>query len=241
MRLSCDSSDRFMPAPSPRNSSSRRKRAGPARAPSRPGSPIAAKRRVATAARQRAILDAALACFSQLGYEQTTMAHVRDRAGASTGSIYHHFKSKEQLARALYLEGIREAQASGLAALVKQRSTERGIMALVNSYLDWVDAHRDWARFLLSARHAEFMVAAEDELSAMNRASERAAAAWLEERTAAGELPRLDPALFRALIYAPVGHFARSFLAGNTTVSMAEAKLTLARASWHALRGLLPR
>jgi AcrR family transcriptional regulator len=186
-------------------------------------------------------LDAAVACFSQLGYEQTTMAHVRQRAGASTGSIYHHFKSKEQLARALYLEGIREAQANGLAVLIKQRSTERGIMALVSSYLDWVDTHREWARFLLSMRHAEFMVSAEGELSAMNRATERAALDWLEQRIAAGELPRLDPVLFRALVYAPVGHFARSYLAGKTTVPMAEARVLLARATWHALQGLLSR
>ena len=32
------------------------------------------------------------------------------RARASIGSIYHHFRSKEQLAAALYVEGLRDYQ-----------------------------------------------------------------------------------------------------------------------------------
>jgi len=38
------------------------------------------------------------------------MADIRVRARASIGSIYHHFRSKEQLAAALYVEGLRDYQ-----------------------------------------------------------------------------------------------------------------------------------
>ena len=54
--------------------------------------------------RKREILEAALACFGELGYEKTTLAEIRARSEASTGSIYHHFRSKEHLFAALYLE-----------------------------------------------------------------------------------------------------------------------------------------
>ena len=60
---------------------------------------------VGVASRRQAILDAALACFTNKGFTETTMEDIRIRSGASTGSIYHHFSNKEMLARALYLEG----------------------------------------------------------------------------------------------------------------------------------------
>ena len=58
-------------------------------------------------ARRRAILEAALECFTSYGFAKTTMDDIRVQANASTGSLYHHFRSKEQLAAELYVEGIR--------------------------------------------------------------------------------------------------------------------------------------
>lgn len=43
------------------------------------------------------ILDAALACFIELGYEGTSMSAVAERAGVIKQTIYSHFASKELL------------------------------------------------------------------------------------------------------------------------------------------------
>lgn len=43
------------------------------------------------------ILDAALALFSHQGYRTTSMREIADRAGVSTGNVYHHFKDKESI------------------------------------------------------------------------------------------------------------------------------------------------
>ena len=43
------------------------------------------------------ILDAALALFSHQGYRATSMREIADRAGVSTGSVYHQFKDKEAI------------------------------------------------------------------------------------------------------------------------------------------------
>src|ERR671914_2892020 len=110
-----------------------------------------------TRRRREAILDAALECFSTLGYDRTTLADIRKRAGASTGSIYHHFKSKEQIAASLYLQGVVETQEAGLRALLRTKSGEAGVAAQVRSYIDWVVAHPDKARFLLTMRHEQFL------------------------------------------------------------------------------------
>lgn len=50
---------------------------------------------------RRAVLDAALHLFSHQGYRATTMREIADRAGASTGNVYHHFPDKERIFREL--------------------------------------------------------------------------------------------------------------------------------------------
>jgi AcrR family transcriptional regulator len=63
--------------------------------------------------RRRAdILAAALECFTRSGYEATRIEDIRSRSGASIGSIYHHFGSKERIAAVLHVEAIRAYQAS---------------------------------------------------------------------------------------------------------------------------------
>src|SRR5215470_3712527 len=76
--------------------------------------------------RQRAILMAALDCFSTRGVSATTIEDIRAKSGASIGSIYHHFRSKENLAATLYVEGLREYHAGLLRALRRCRSAEYG-------------------------------------------------------------------------------------------------------------------
>ena len=46
------------------------------------------------------ILDAALALFSHQGYRATSMREIAEKAGVSTGNVYHHFADKE----AIFLE-----------------------------------------------------------------------------------------------------------------------------------------
>src|SRR5947199_7392225 len=50
---------------------------------------------------RRQVLDAALQLFSHRGYRATTMRDIADRAGASTGNVYHHFPDKEAIFRTL--------------------------------------------------------------------------------------------------------------------------------------------
>jgi len=50
---------------------------------------------------RRQVLDAALNLFSHQGYRATTVRDIADKAGVSTGNVYHHFKDKEQIFRTL--------------------------------------------------------------------------------------------------------------------------------------------
>jgi AcrR family transcriptional regulator len=47
------------------------------------------------------ILDAALELFSHQGYRATSIREIAERAGVSTGNVYHHFRDKDAIFRAL--------------------------------------------------------------------------------------------------------------------------------------------
>ena len=47
------------------------------------------------------VLEAALDLFSHRGYRATSIRDIADRAGVSTGAVYHHFSDKETMFRAL--------------------------------------------------------------------------------------------------------------------------------------------
>ncbi len=188
--------------------------------------------------RKREILDAALQCFAGKGFAATTMADIRERAGASTGSIYHHFKSKEQLAAELYLEGVRRAQQHGLEALLHEHNAEQGVRALVNAYLDWVRDNPRFAAFLYAMQQADFVQAVEADLERIQREGVEGAAEWFRARMLRGELPNLPADVVRAILYGPAAHFARQWTAAQADVDLETAKRHLATAAWRALDGL---
>ena len=57
-----------------------------------------------------ALLEAALALFSSQGYRATSVRDIAERAGVSTGSVYHHFRDKEAIFQTL-LDHFRAATA----------------------------------------------------------------------------------------------------------------------------------
>lgn len=194
--------------------------------------------RAGTTTRKRDILNAALACFASKGYDATTLADIRERAGASTGSIYHHFKNKAELAAELYLEGVRSTQSHGLAALLAHPDAQSGVRALVAAYLDWVAEQPELARFLFAMRRAEFMEPVEARLAQMNRDTFARSSAWFRGRIAAGELPQVSPSVFRAILYGPASHYARHWLRGESEGDLEEAKQQLSAAAYAALQAL---
>jgi AcrR family transcriptional regulator len=93
--------------------------------------------------RRQNILDAALTCFVEKGLVATTIEEIRRSAGASIGSLYHHFDSKDDLAAALYVEGLRDYQKGAVAELRAHPGAEEGVKAAVVHHLRWVMGHNE--------------------------------------------------------------------------------------------------
>ena len=107
---------------------------------------------MARPSRKDEILQAALACFTEHGVDVTTIEMIRDRSGASIGSLYHHFGNKERIIAALYLAGTAQYADLLQRGFASAASAEACVKLLVTSYIDWVVANPDWARFILHSR-----------------------------------------------------------------------------------------
>ena len=51
----------------------------------------------ASASRRQQILDTAAAVFAEKGIASTTVRDISEQVGIYSGSLYHHFKSKEEI------------------------------------------------------------------------------------------------------------------------------------------------
>jgi AcrR family transcriptional regulator len=189
-----------------------------------------------TEQRRRAILDATLACFTEVGYLDTTMEDIRRRSGASNGSIYHHFKGKEQLAAALYLQGIVDYQGGLKNELNRCTGAREGLAALVRYHLFWVRDHSDWARFLFRMRHADFMALAERPIADANRELVAVMKGFFQRHVAAGTLRHLPPELYMSIVLGPCQELARHWLLEKRNVDLDRAAEELGEAAWQSLR-----
>ena len=107
---------------------------------------------MARSTRTDEILQAALACVTEVGVDATTIEMIRDRSGASIGSLYHHFGNKERILAALYMAGTAQYAELLEQGFAGADSAEACVKLLVTSYIDWVVANPDWARFVLHSR-----------------------------------------------------------------------------------------
>src|SRR5262249_57971878 len=136
-------------------------------------------------------------------------------AKASIGSIYHHFRSKEQLAAALYVEGLRDYQESFLGELDRHRRAREAVSSLVRHHLRWVRDNPDWSRFLYDHRQSEFVAAAEGAVRDLNEGFYRASGARWQGLIDGGGVIELPPGLLVAILLGPGHEVARNELGGR--------------------------
>ncbi len=191
---------------------------------------------VGTKTRQHQIIRAALACFNEVGFVDTTMEDIRLRSGASNGSIYHHFKSKDQLAASLYLQGILDYQTGLIEELGRHAGAREGIHAVVRFHLSWVRDHPDWSRYLFQMRHAGFMADKEDSIRAANKTFSEGVGSYFKKHVEAGALRSVAPKVFISLLLGPCQEFARQWLARPVAEEAEAAIDEIAEAAWQALR-----
>ena len=192
-------------------------------------------RRVTTAARRQVILDAALGLFTTRGLRATSVEDIRSASGASNGSLYHHFGSKEGIAAALYAAAIEDYQRGAVAVFKSAASVEAAFRGCVEHYLHWVEGHRELALLMLAVEYTDVRELAADRVAALNEAFRAEVGEWMEARAETGELPDVPRDLLLPAVLGPARRFAELWLEGKTQTRIGDAARTLAEVSWHGL------
>ncbi|BBU24737.1 TetR/AcrR family transcriptional regulator [Mycobacterium xenopi] len=162
------------------------------------------------------ILQAALDCFTELGYDRTTVTMIRERSGVSNGALFHHFPNKEAIAAGLYLDAMRCVQEGYWATLKDQPATLRDAVAgIVAKLLGWVESNQQWARFLYAQGHLDWSSDAAGELRTINRDLVLAYREWLGPFIATGQVRDLPMVVIVAVVTGPAHAIAQRWLAGQ--------------------------
>jgi AcrR family transcriptional regulator len=187
-------------------------------------------------ARRRTILDAALEVFLESGVDAASVDEVRNRSGASVGSLYHRFGSKEGIAAAVYVDALRDYQAEFVAALDRARDAAEGIRSAVRTHMRWVRGNPDRAQFLFAVAGADVRRAASTELRDLNDPFFARIESWLHRHVEAGEIRAASFDVVYALWLGPSQELARLWLARGRHGSLRTETALLADAAWRSLR-----
>ncbi|MNF33832.1 HTH-type transcriptional repressor KstR2 [compost metagenome] len=81
------------------------------------------------------LLQTAAHLFRSKGYERTTVRDLASAVGIQSGSIFHHFKSKDEILRSVMEETIRYNTALMQASLAEASSLRERVLALIRCEL----------------------------------------------------------------------------------------------------------
>jgi AcrR family transcriptional regulator len=175
-----------------------------------------------------------LKVFAEEGVAAASIERIRELSGASTGSIYHYFGSKDGIAGAVYVACMAHYHQRFLQAVGSHDRARDFIEAGVRQHLGWVAINRERAIFLTTSRES-LTLAHVAELRDLNRGFFRRLnelfAPWIE----VGRIRPLPLNLLEAIWIGPSQELTRHWLAGRVE-TLDEAADALAAAAWNALK-----
>lgn len=175
------------------------------------------------------ILEAARALIVRSGYDQMSIWALSEASGASNGSIYHHFGSRDGVLRELVRRAIADFQFGLVRTLLAhEEDAAGGVRAAVTHVLTWSERRADDARLLLAHRD---LVMRHPVDPGFFPAVER----WLRAQAQAERMPEVTPRTAYALAIAPAQAFAEHWLRGLDPTPPTAHAGRLGDAAWAAL------
>jgi AcrR family transcriptional regulator len=82
------------------------------------------------------ILEAALECFAEKGYDGTRIRQIAEKAGVTEGALYRHYTSKEEVAQALYKQYLSQFATTLQQAANSSLPLEEQLRAMIRAGLE---------------------------------------------------------------------------------------------------------
>ena len=151
---------------------------------------------------QARLLNAATQVFLEHGFAASSMDMVRQLAGVSNGSLYHHFPTKARLADVLYAYTLRDFHSALQPSIGERTTAEAGVRSMIRAYINWVVAHPDRARLLHELRRGGHL-SEDGEWTKEREDSFRALSDWVSRKVAQGQMRKMPFSVWVALVFAP--------------------------------------
>lgn len=183
------------------------------------------------------ILAAALKLFVEQGYFKTNVPDLSRDSKCSVGSIYHTFRNKEEVAKALYEEGITSFRRALAHSLKDEKEVEPFVKRLITSFLEFSEMNHQLSKYLWLSRHNEFMTGIIQHptrvgLDPLGRKLTSVLKKGIREEKLR---PMKANILWSILFGIPVG-YVRDWLDGYNPEPPSEVKDLLADSCWRALK-----
>lgn len=95
------------------------------------------------------LLDSAAKLFASKGYRETTMRDIGAEVGMQAGSVYYHFKSKEELLLAVYAMAVDGIEARLLEALENVEDPWQRLEVAVITHLETILDRNDYSSVMI--------------------------------------------------------------------------------------------
>lgn len=189
-------------------------------------------------ATRAAVMRAATGLFSERGYKGTSVRAIVEKAGASMGSFYHHFRDKADLYVRIADEGslaVRRLM-RGVGDMGSGMTVEERARRFFEAYVDAADRHHAMVLLLTSEKetlppHVRKVVAGE--ISLHRRELEQGLVAGVE----AGVLDPMDARMASEAVVGMVLHMVKVYFS-DPAVDREAVITTLARATAGILRSM---
>jgi TetR/AcrR family transcriptional regulator, repressor of fatR-cypB operon len=158
------------------------------------------------------IMQTGLNLFTTRGYFNTSIHDIREKADISIGSIYHYFKGKEAIAKALY-DDLVKSMKEEIASIIKEHESARSCsQALVHYLFRMTDQSPTIIEYMLHAKHREFMP---DEPPFCSAKPFEMIKAMVEKGMARGEIRHMNPVVATTCLFGAAFRFIHLHLDGT--------------------------
>jgi len=107
--------------------------------------------------KREAILKATLDLMVERGFHNTPTSLIAKKAGVATGTLFHHFKNKEELINVLYLETKRKMINALKKVFITTGSVEEKMKQLWKLSLQWAIMHPKEYQFFQQYSNSPFI------------------------------------------------------------------------------------
>jgi AcrR family transcriptional regulator len=143
------------------------------------------------------ILEAALRLFVDKGFHHTAMPDIVRASGTSVGAVYHHFGSKDELARVLHRQLVEQFVRIADEEVLKLEGARARIRAYAGMLFRLTEEDRYFVSYLIFARPAAVV---EDNLTVCSREGLEVTRHIIADGRRAGEIRDIDDRVLCGLI-----------------------------------------